>query len=438
MSVVVARAAARRFELPKPETLAVVAAVVIGLASLPFAVFGLAQLATTTAAQLSGPAHVTDFVAIYSGPWQVLHDPEHLYQPGAAAAIDRALTQSDRFDRPFSFLPQAALVLAPLAFLPYGAAYLAWLVVGTAALAASAWLLAPRSRVWPALLVLFLPAQLGLIMGQTSPLALVAFCGLVRLIDRRPGVAGLMLGLSPAVWKPQLLAPALGLAALAARRWRLLVGLAVGPLALTAAFTAISGPGWLADYRAQADSMWALVAQGSSIESAGQTLLALAQALLGPSAAATDAFIAATALVELGVVAVWRPGLLADTRRDLQLAMLPLAGTLAAPHALGYDLTLWLASAWLLLRYVKTRPSARGLVYGLCLLSWACANVAILTENDGGFPLAAVAGLAFFAATLALFFSHPRHPRRKPAVTGANPRSGVDAPRQRRLGHAAD
>ena len=389
-------------------SLATLAALLVGLASLPFAAFGLAQLATTAVAQLHGPAHVTDFVAISSGPRLLLSDPGHLYAPGAAAALDRSLTATDRFDRPFSFLPPAAIELAPLGLLPYGVAYLLWLGIGLASLAVSAWLLAPRSRLWPLVLLLFLPAQLALIMGQTSTLTLLAFCALVRLIDRRPTLAGVLVGLSPATWKPQLVAPALAIALAAGRQWRALVGAALGPLLLVAGFTVLAGVGWVADYRAQASVMWSLVNARSPVESAGQTLLGLAQAASGPGWPALLVAVGGGAAIHSSVAAVWWRGLRRDARRHLQLAVLPVAAVTAAPHALGYDLTLWLASAWLLLRYVECRPSARPLVLALSLSGWACANVIVLTENELGFPWAAAHGLAAIVASVWLYASHPR------------------------------
>jgi hypothetical protein len=359
-------------------------------------------------AQLDGPAHVTDFVAISSGPRLLLSEPSRLYAPGAAAALDRSLTATDRFDRPFSFLPQAALELAPLGLLPYGVAYLIWLGIGLASLAVSAWLLAPRSRVWPLVLVLFLPAQLALIMGQTSALTLLAFCALVRLVDRRPMLAGMLLGLSPATWKPQLVAPALGIALAAGRQWRMLAWVVLGPLLLVAGFTLVAGIGWVADYRAQAGVLWSLVNDRSSVESAGQTLLGLAQAACGPGWPALVAAVGGGAAVHSTVAGVWWRGLRHDPRRHLQLALLPIAAVTAAPHALGYDLTLWLASAWLLLRYVECRPAARPVALAVSVCGWACANVVVLTENELGFPWAAAHGLATIVALVWLYASHPR------------------------------
>ena len=383
-------------------------AALIALGTLPLAVFGLAQLARTAIDQLSGPADVTDFVAIYSGPRQLLSAADRLYAPGATAAVDRSLTGLDRFDRPFSFLPHAAVLLGPLGGLPYGVAYFVWLIIGVAVLAVSVLLLAPRKRLWPILLPLLLPVQLALIMGQTSPLALLAFCALVRLIERRPALAGLVVGISPATWKPQLFAPALAVALAAARSWRALVALVCGPALVIAAYTASVGLAWIGDYASLGASMWSLVGDRTQLENAGQTLLGLTQWLLGPGAAATVIGIAASAAADLALAVLWWCGLRGDVRKDLQLAAVPVVAVIAAPHALGYDLTLWLASAWLLLRYVNERPEVKPLVWALLLSGWACANVVIVTENNLGFPWAAVHGLVTLASVLWLYATHRR------------------------------
>ncbi len=403
------------------------AATVIGVGSLPVALFGLRQLASTTTDQLSGPAQITDFVAIYSGARLLITDPAHLYAPGAVAAIDQSLTDTDRFDRPFSFLPNAALLLAPLGATPYGPAYAVWLIVGLVALWLSIWLLAPQRWLWPMLLALFLPVQLALIMGQTPPLALLAFCGLVRLLSRRSTLAGVLLGLSPVTWKPQLFLPTFTVALLAGRRWRTVAGLLGVPALLCGAVLAVAGLHLIGDYQQQGAEMLTQVGTGRSVESAGQTVLGLCQAMFGPGSIAAALGIAGSVVVELAIGLMWWRGLRNDGRCDLQLAALPIAAVLAAPHALGYELTTWLASAWLLLRYAETRASAMPVVIGLCLTGWLTGNIIILTENDIGFPWAAVQGVATLGVIVWLYASHPpadhvpesADVNRKPSYTSA-------------------
>jgi hypothetical protein len=386
----------------------VCAALLIGVASLPVALFGLRQLFSTTVEQLSGPAQITDFVAIHSGARLLITDPAHLYAPGAVAAIDRALTGTDRFDRPFSFLPHAALLLAPIGTAPYGLAYSIWLIVGLIAVGLSVWLLAPRRWLWPILSALYLPVQLALIMGQTPPLALLAFCGLVRLLPHRPGLTGVLLGLSPITWKPQLFLPTLAVALAAGRRWRTLGGLLGVPAVLCGGVLAIAGLRLIVDYQQQGAEMLTQVGTGRSVESAGQTLLGLCQSIFGPGPIAAALAIAGSVLVELAIGMMWWRGLRADARSSLQLAAVPVAAVLAAPHALGYELTTWLASAWLLLRYAQTRATVQPLVVLLCLSGWVTGNVIILTENDIGFPWAAVQGVATLCAIGWLYRTHER------------------------------
>ena len=72
----------------------------------------------------------------------------------------------------------------------------------------------------------------------------------------------------------------------------------------------------------------------------------------------------------------------------------------------GYELTTWLASAWLLLRYAQTRPTVMPVVVFLCLTGWLTGNIIILTENDIGFPWAAVQGVVTLGVILWLYLSH--------------------------------
>jgi hypothetical protein len=67
-----------------------------------------------------------------------------------------------------------------------------------------------------------------------------------------------------------------------------------------------------------------------------------------------------------------------------------------------------LASAWLLLRYAQTRATVQPLVVLLCLSGWVTGNVIILTENDIGFPWAAVQGVATLCAIGWLYRTHER------------------------------
>ena len=65
------------------------------------------------------------------------------------------------------------------------------------------------------------------------------------------------------------------------------------------------------------------------------------------------------AVVFVACAYVWRAGPAGDDAILLQLAILPIAAVIAAPYALIYELTAWLGSFWLLLRYTRHRPRAQ-------------------------------------------------------------------------------
>jgi hypothetical protein len=248
------------------------------------------------------------------------------------------------------------------------------------------------------MLLWFLPVQFGLVMGQTSPEALLGFALVARWIDRQR-LAGLFLGLSPFTWKPQLLPPVL-LALASARRWRTaLLALAI-PILVSAAVVIAAGPGLVQDYRAGSAAVWELVYSRSWYEFSGQTILGLFQFLVGPGALALGLYVAVAAVVYLAMARLWWGGVAPEPRRYLQLAALPVAAVILAPHALAYELTTWLATGWLLLRYADTRPSVKPFIRLLCVAGWAVGNIVTLTERTLGFPWAAVVGLVALAAIM--------------------------------------
>ena len=412
-----------RFCLP---TLALGCAIgLIAAPSLPAALVGLGQLAQVSLQQLSGgAAHVTDFLNLYAAISLLTSQPSLLYDPSSVDLLQRQLSSGASANLPFLSAPAAAISLAPLGALDYGHAYALWLALNCACLVASVLLLAPGRRgLWLLGLPLVLPAQFGLIMGQSAPLALLAFCLFVRL-SAHPRWSGLILGLSPFAWKPQFLASLLPALA-AARRWSSLAWALAAPLAFAALALALGGPRLIADYRAQSVENWHLVSSRVAYQQSGESLLGVFQVLGQPGPLADSLYIVSGLAIEAVLVWLWWRGLRTDSARYLQLAALPIAAVLVAPHALVYELTTWLASAWLLLAYAERRPACRPAVVGLCLVGWAAANVVTVTERELSFPYAAIVGLAALGLIAWLLGSHASAPRpitatpRAPAAAGA-------------------
>ncbi|MCA1644031.1 MAG: DUF2029 domain-containing protein [Chloroflexi bacterium] len=375
---------------------------------LPLAVHDLDVARTYVLSHAQGVALPSDFLNYYTAGRTLLVQPGALYVPDLEAALQRSITgQADLYAQ-FQNMPQVALLFVPLAWLPYGLAYLLWAILNLALLGASAWLIAPRIRRWPvwastavwviAALACYAPAQLALIDGQTAFLALFGFCAWVACIERgraapdaaaNPASGGLGRGalwLLTWAWKPQLL-PILLLALVLSRatgRAVLLIGVQAAALGLVALW---SGPAMLERYVA-------LSQRAAGEYTSGQTVFGIAQALGGPSALTTAAAVVGVLLVCTAVAWLWWGGLRTDRGDLLQLAGLPLGAVLLAPRAYAYELTIWLATGWLLLRFVFAAGRA-GDGWGLLsVLSLAWLSTLLITLSSGaGPPWAALAAL---------------------------------------------
>src|SRR5947209_16795436 len=133
------------------------------------------------------------------------------------------------------------------------------------------------------------------------------------------------MGFSPITWKPQLFLPTLTVALAFGRRWRILAGLLVVPAVLCGSVLAVAGLHLIVDYQQQGSEMLTQVGTGRSIESAGQTLLGLGQAIFGPGSVAVGFGIAGSVAVELAVAMMWWRGPRTDGRCHLQFAAVPIA-----------------------------------------------------------------------------------------------------------------
>lgn len=382
--------------------------------SLPFAAFGMRQLAETVAQQIAGPAVITDFLAYDGAGALFLRDPSRLYDVEALYAWQRQVQGGRETYNAYYNPPHVAAFFAPLALLPYGVAYAAWLGVNTACVAASAWLLAPRGHrgrrsepwddagvrmrlawwAWALGALMYLPVQFSLVMGQTSLVALLGFSGFAWLATRdRWGWAGL--ALLPWTWKPQM-AATLVVALAAGRRWRAVAACAALSAALVLGGFAVVGlEGLMAYARLNAEKS-ALVSARAAFHPPGQTLLGLAQSMVGPGVLAGVVATLGGAAVWGLVGALWWNARATDGRDRLRLAALPLAAVVAAPHALVYEMASWLASVWLLAGYAmapERTGAERATVWMLVLVLWIGGNLSVVLVGRPSSEWGAVAGI---------------------------------------------
>ena len=336
-------------------------AVIVGIASL-----GLLIVSWIGAMGPQG----SDFLAFWGGGRAVLEGVPH-------AAYDLAWQErvqtSAGFDGWYAFVnpPPFLFLAAPFAALPYPAAWIAWVVL---TYAAWAWVsVRAFPRLWPLALV-FPGALIAAGHGQNGFVTGALLVGGVALLDRRPLVAGALLG--ALIVKPHLaLLVPFWLAA--GGRWRAFVAAAssaVGLLVLSwLAFGTTTMVGYVNSWEASAaimrsadaDFLLRMTTPYSQLRLYGGETLATAVAVL-----------LALAMIAL-VVRGWRR----FGQDGMATGALMLAATaLASPYLFNYDLPfLVLPILWLVSQALQKgfRPWEKTLLVGLWLAPYATRAAAL-------------------------------------------------------------
>jgi alpha-1,2-mannosyltransferase len=317
----------------------------------------------------------SDFVSFYAAGKLVLAGtPMLAYDQSAHFLAERAVSGPD-IPYQFFFYPPIYLPLcAAFAILPYYPAFILF-EVGTLVpfllLARAA--LRERGWGWLAPVAAF-PAVFWTIgVGQNAFLTATLIGGFTLLLDRKPGTAGVLLGLT--CYKPHfgMLTP---VALIASGRWRAIAGAAVTVLAMGAVSVALFGTQtWLAYLGAMARAQG--VYGSGRIDFAGMVTIFGAERLMGFSVSAAYALQAVVSLEMVMLVAlVWRRG----TSRAIQMVTLLSATLLAVPLALVYDqMLLLLAVIWFVREVKETgflpwERLALFVLYVAVLLTWFVGN----------------------------------------------------------------
>jgi hypothetical protein len=279
--------------------------------------------------------------AFFEGKVALVYDTDAFtrYQTELMAEL-RALEV--RF-RPFLYPPTWLLLVLPLGLLTMkGAAALFLALTAAAATLAAGW---RRPLAW--LAVLTSPAAVWVVLaGQNTFLSLALLYGGMRLLERSPLTAGILLGLlsyKPQVW---ILVP---FALLAARQWWTLAAMAATIAVLVLASAVLFGSGiWWAfiDASRMAASPQAANEMFEQMYMHMTTLLAAARIVGLPPGVAGMIQLAGAALA---VAAVW----IAFRRHpsgEARTAVLIVATFLVSPYTLNYDLLLLMPAAVALFR----------------------------------------------------------------------------------------
>jgi len=277
----------------------------------------------------------TDFISFWAASRLALGGtPELAYDPAAHAAIE-ALPFGGATIGYFSFFypPIFLVICLPLALLPYAVALGMWIAVTAGAFALAVRRLLPRLAPVELLAGATFPAILiNAGHGQNGFLSAALFAGGFLVLDRRPLLAGLLLGCL--VFKPQL-AILVPFALAFSGRWTALAGAAIAALGLAAAsWLMLGSESWTAFVSslllAQATLSDSLVEPGKMV-----TVCAAARLLHLPSAAAFGLQLLFSGAM---VAVLLRFGRQLD---GVMLSALTVTATfLATPFAFDYDLML--------------------------------------------------------------------------------------------------
>ena len=312
--------------------------------------------------------------------------------------------------RPFLYPPVWLLALLPFGLLPVDWAIATFLMATAAALVVALRRIGLRSGA--ILAILSAPAAVWVVLaGQNTFLSATLLYGGLALLDRRPVLAGLLLGLlayKPQVW---LLVP---LALLAARLWWALLALVATAAVLSLASLLLFGADfWLSFVAAaqQAGTGTAAAEMFARVQVHMTTILAAAK-ILGLGDGPAMALQLGGAVLAVAAV-IWAFGWHSSSNE--RTAVLVTATFLVSPYTLNYDLLLLMPAAALL--FLQPSPAGyRATERPLYVLVWLIPTLCV-DFNEHGVPLAPLVILLFGALACRRLAALPKVELPAPAAT---------------------
>ena len=349
----------------------------------------------------------TDFSQVWAAGISVLAGhPEQPFDPALHAAAQRTLFAPDTPFYGWHYPPYFLAVAALLALLPYIPALLIW--QGTTF---AVYLLVVR-RILPHPLTTLVAAAFPAVLvnvghGHNGFLTASLLGGGLLLLDRRPVLAGILLGLL--VYKPQF-GLVLPLALVAGRRWTAIASAAGTVVLLTLATLAAFGvETWRAFQSSLAFTRTVVLEEGNTGWEKIQSAFSAARALGAGISTAYAIQGVLTGAVMLALAWLWYG------RADMRLKSAALIGAtlLSTPYVLDYDMVvlgpaLAFAVSWEMARGV--RPWMASLLAAVWVAPLLTRTIAAATHV----PLGLVVMVAFFATTI-----HGAMPA--PALSGVRP-----------------
>jgi arabinofuranan 3-O-arabinosyltransferase len=273
-----------------------------------------------------------DFINFWSGPFLAWHQrPAEIYNFAAFHAFEQSVVGASLMGYHYSYPPTLLVLTAPLALIPYVPALVLWTCAGWFAFYRALRIAMPSGRTL--LLALATPAVLiNAIAGQNGTWTAALFGAGLGLLERRPMLAGGLLGLM--IYKPQLgiLIP---VALMAGGRWRACAAAAGTSAGLIIVAAIWFGPDLFADYLRQLGALRQLILEdGTGVWHRMLSVFVAARRLGADVTVAYAAQAAAAAVALLAVAIVWYR----DASFGVRNATLVLGTCLATPYLQDYDL----------------------------------------------------------------------------------------------------
>lgn len=336
----------------------------------------------------------TDFSNVYAaGVLTLSGKAPDAYDPALQHAAEIAVFEGR--DVPFfgwHYPPFFLMIAALLALMPYALALFCWLAVSLPAFMAAVHAIVPRRETW--LATAAFPAVLVNVgHGQNAFFTAALLGGFLTLLERRPALAGVLLGLLS--YKPQfgLLIP---LALLVTGRWTTLLSAAATVVALIGASTLLFGMSvWHAFAESATFTRTIVLEAGGTGWEKIQSLFSAVRMWGGSIDAAYAAQGALALSLAASIVWLWR----SQAAFELKAAALAVACLLATPYVLDYDMVVLGIAIAFLVRH----GLARGFhPYELSLLALAWTTPFLTRSIAGlsGIPLGLLVMLALYAMTL--------------------------------------
>lgn len=312
-----------------------------------------------------------------------------------------------------AYPPHFLLYVWPFGTLSYEAAFFVYALINPAILGLVVWAAFQRSWNAACFAVLAPAAFFSLWVGQTGMLACALLIGGMAFLERRPVLAGILIGLL--TFKPPLgvLVP---FALLAGRYWRTFIAAAATVVALLVASLVIHGPEVWITYLTSIPNRHLDLYQGAGglLSDLVPTVIMAARLLGFAEAVGQVAQLLVSAVVIACVIWAFR------RRRDLALnsALLFTGTLLASPFGHVYDMSMVSVAVYLLLQDMAARGGRSGELT-IAVFAWLLP-ILVFFLNGAGIPVGPLGLGLLFGALMARLWRLERQPSAQDARTSGD------------------